>query len=331
MLVDYLLGECAKLPHTTLSRTEYSRALHWSDGTDSGSCVFFRLFTGVTLGYTFARMPSWPTPPLEPRLLRRNVLVISYCVSGRCRIALSGRDPIYLNNSEVAIVRQLSSNEYVYPTHTYEGIELILDLDGLGRDADILKKMFGLDLSQLADTFCPDGVPYVSPSLEKEKQLMELLLSLYRMDPPYSVYQMKICVLSALSMLMHRPNTPASRQGSFLTEGQILIARQTRELMCADLARHYTGQELAERFGVSESSLKHYFRSVFGKNFSTYIREFRMNHAAALLTETDMSVSAIANQLGYLHQGKFSDAFKKLYGVSPMEYRRLDVLKKHID
>ena len=51
-------------------------------------------------------------------------------------------------------------------------------------------------------------------------------------------------------------------------------------ILCADQSRNHTARELAERFQVSETSLKNYFRGVFGENLSIFLREARMRRAA---------------------------------------------------
>ena len=94
------------------------------------------------------------------------------------------------------------------------------------------------------------------------------------------------------------------------------------------IATHHPAWELAEEFSISETSLKNYFRCVYGQNISVYLREIRMNKAGELLATTRLSVAEIAEQVGYLNQSKFASVFKKQFGVSPLEYRRSRHLEK---
>lgn len=96
----------------------------------------------------------------------------------------------------------------------------------------------------------------------------------------------------------------------------------------SDLRQHHPAWELAEEFSISETSLKNYFRGVYGQNISVYLREMRMNKAGELLATTRLSVAEIAEQVGYLNQSKFASVFKKQFGVSPLEYRRSRHLEK---
>ena len=47
-----------------------------------------------------------------------------------------------------------------------------------------------------------------------------------------------------------------------------------------------------------------------------------MNRAAVMLLETNSSVSQIAIELSFNDPFYFSKVFKKLYGISPKEYRK---------
>ena len=108
----------------------------------------------------------------------------------------------------------------------------------------------------------------------------------------------------------------------YFTSSQVAIARETRNILCADLSQNHTARELAERFQVAETSLKNYFRGVFGENLSTFLREARMRRAAELLQSSELRVEEIAAQVGYENQSKFAAVFVRRFGCPPLEYRR---------
>ena len=115
---------------------------------------------------------------------------------------------------------------------------------------------------------------------------------------------------------------PPSQACTFFTEKQVYIAKLLENIITSDLRQHHPAWELAAQFSVSETSLKNYFRGVFGQNISVYLRETRMKKAAELLSTTKLSVAEAAEQVGYINQSKFASVFKKQFGLSPLEYRR---------
>ena len=86
---------------------------------------------------------------------------------------------------------------------------------------------------------------------------------------------------------------------------------------------HQIAKELADRFGVSESSFKFYVKGILGESYLSYFRKKRMEKAAELLESTTMKVIEVANAVGYENQGKFAKVFAETYGVPPLEFRRL--------
>lgn len=95
------------------------------------------------------------------------------------------------------------------------------------------------------------------------------------------------------------------------------------QLMTSNPEVHYTMDELAERFDLSVSALKKCFKGVYGTAIFTYMRNFRMDMAAALLVQTDKSVTEIASKVGYTNSSKFSEAFKSVKGKTPLEFRKV--------
>ena len=80
--------------------------------------------------------------------------------------------------------------------------------------------------------------------------------------------------------------------------------------------------ELAEAFHLHPTHFIRFFREKTGETPAKYIRIRRLENAKRLLESTDMSVSAIMEQLGFLDESQFSKQFKTYYGHSPRNYRK---------
>lgn len=79
--------------------------------------------------------------------------------------------------------------------------------------------------------------------------------------------------------------------------------------------------ELATMVGTNECTLKKAFKQEFGTTVFQYLYDFRMSLATHYLLDTSLPIFDIGMRLGYDYQSHFSTAFKRKYGVSPMEYR----------
>ena len=114
-----------------------------------------------------------------------------------------------------------------------------------------------------------------------------------------------------------------SEVNTYFTRSQIAIVKEAETLIMQDLSRRITAKEMADRFGISESSFKLYIKGILGDSYLSYFRKKRMEKAAELLESTNMKVIEIANAVGYENQGKFAKVFAEIYGVLPLEFRRL--------
>jgi AraC-like DNA-binding protein len=108
---------------------------------------------------------------------------------------------------------------------------------------------------------------------------------------------------------------------------QVEIAKAVQQIIVSDLQVRHPAAELAARFGISASSLKNYFCNVYGCGYAVYQRTQRMKRAAKLLSGTRERVADIAASVGYASQTKFGSMFKKVYGVSPLTYRKQERLR----
>jgi AraC-like DNA-binding protein len=79
--------------------------------------------------------------------------------------------------------------------------------------------------------------------------------------------------------------------------------------------------DLATHCRMSESSFRVKFLRQSGMSPGQYLIEKRLDRASHYLLESDMSISQIADTLGYPDIFSFSKQFKKFRGASPMQFR----------
>lgn len=82
-----------------------------------------------------------------------------------------------------------------------------------------------------------------------------------------------------------------------------------------------SSQMIAEYFGLSNRYLMKKFKTLTGVSLNEYITDLRLKMAAALLRDTDSSISSIADQVGIDNLSYFYRLFKKNYGCTPKEFR----------
>lgn len=80
--------------------------------------------------------------------------------------------------------------------------------------------------------------------------------------------------------------------------------------------------QLARLAHVNKYHLAHAFRREFGTSPISYLISQRVAESRFLLRETDHTLSLIAQMLGFSSPSYFSQCFRRVEGVSPMEYRK---------
>lgn len=92
--------------------------------------------------------------------------------------------------------------------------------------------------------------------------------------------------------------------------------------MHADPGRGWTVAELAREAAVSRSGFNDRFQSAVGMAPMEYLTAWRLTLAKDLLRKRELSISAIARQVGYSSASAFSVAFGRSVGMSPARYAR---------
>lgn len=323
MNIDDILKKCTEIPGITIQHKEFSTELILKQSGGNGSMTFFPLFPGLVLAYIFVNSPTWPAPDLCSNASNaKGPLLLNYCVSGRCEMALNSGNFVYVKEGEISLTERFARKQYVYPLRIYEGMEIFIDTDTLMAKNPWLQNHFSINFRQLTSMYCPNGSTYIRAAAKETQAIVKQLWELFDLPVPFAILQMKIYTLALLSILQNIKEIPPSQARTFFTETQVDIAKRIEKIITADLRQHHPAREFSEKFAVSETSLKNYFRGVFGQNISVYIREIRMKAAAKLLISTKLSVAEIAEQVGYMNQSKFAAVFKKQFEMSPLEYRR---------
>jgi AraC-like DNA-binding protein len=83
------------------------------------------------------------------------------------------------------------------------------------------------------------------------------------------------------------------------------------------------GAEQAARLcALSQAYFSRRFKQQVGMSWSDYVRTHRLHLASRRLLETDQSMAAIAEELGFSTPSHFGELFHRRFGLTPKDYRR---------
>ena len=80
--------------------------------------------------------------------------------------------------------------------------------------------------------------------------------------------------------------------------------------------------DVLKTLSLSRRSLEHRFKKLVGRTPHEEIQRVRLNSVKRLLSETELSIAAIAERSGYEHGEYMTAVFRRVTGLTPTEYRR---------
>src|SRR5699024_7784419 len=87
---------------------------------------------------------------------------------------------------------------------------------------------------------------------------------------------------------------------------------------------HLSLEDVASVFNLSTPYLSKFIKEQFGKSFTHYVFGLRMEEVKKQLLETNKLIKEIIFDVGYRDVSNFTREFKKVEGVTPGQYRKLN-------
>lgn len=121
---------------------------------------------------------------------------------------------------------------------------------------------------------------------------------------------------TVLAIFMHYANKklPPASVNSYV--------QKSIEYISSNYSYPITIEDIAAYVGLSRSHLFRSFESVLNISPKEYLTNFRIKQACYLLEHSSLSITAIANSVGFDNSLYFSKTFHKKKGISPKLYRQ---------
>lgn len=275
-------------------------ALPCEDG--GGRIARYPMFDGVS-----AMLIRLETHGFQEQRQQRDGMEINFCVSGRFESSFTSRDQVALGY--------------------YEGV--CIDVD-CARAAQWM--------SQHAAPLAPDFAALRENLLGSQWYIMEsagprrehVFRELFENLPYFHREYLQLKTLELFMLLRSVPREMPPRD--YCSAQQLRLASHLRDHLLTDRNNYVSLAHLAREHQLSVSHLQRLFRQVYGMPVYHYIREYRLEQAAVELTRSGKRIVDVALDAGYDSASKFSEAFKKRYGVTPSAYRiaAADASKRNI-
>ena len=256
-----------------------------------------------------------------PQLTRA---VIHYCMKGRCEIHTKNGMYAFMEPGVLCFEwHKIQEKSMEFYEGTYEGVEITFDLDMFSKEQAAYLKYLGIDIEYLREQYDQDAEFYIGNVSQPLRDTMaELNAALMEDDPDIVTLLLDVLRINNMVRTGH-VKTIGSR--FYLTMGQRKSCSEIHDHILSHMAEDIMVEQFTEKYNLSHVSLNKWFETMYGDTIHKYMRSCRMKYAARQIKTKDISIAEIAAAVGYDNQGKFSSAFKKYFGITPLEYRRRSV------
>ena len=110
-------------------------------------------------------------------------------------------------------------------------------------------------------------------------------------------------------------------------DNQYKYVESAIEFLKANYSSRINIESIVENMYLSKDYFRQLFKDVTGQSITSYIQNIRIEQACMMLASTEKSVSDISVKCGYNDIKFFYQTFKKIKGVTPGDYRKLNKKK----
>ncbi len=132
---------------------------------------------------------------------------------------------------------------------------------------------------------------------------------------PYATAELILRILHTLNPMTHA-------ESQFVQAAPYPLYQQISNYIESHVQEHLQLEQIAANFSITPITLNRIFRKHYNTTPKKFILTAKVEVAKQLLSATDLPINRISEFLSFGHQNNFSNAFTKITGLSPSQYRK---------
>ena len=295
-----------------------------SDDHDSSRFIYYLLSESMYVIVWDIRCGVLPDIPFTLCNMRGEgrFLSVNCCARGKCEFTNKEGKSVYLSAGEVAMdyyVEESGTSDF--RAEDFLAVEIVMQVDKVITELPTLamlkKAIKRMDMPGFATSI---NSLYFVDEQQGTRHIADELIG-YCMEG--ADRELIIIKAAELGHSIGRDLVNSKmKPRSFASRSQARIAEDIYDKLTREYYSRWTVSQFADKYGVSESSVKNYFRKIYGCGIQEYQKRVRMEKAAELLKENDYTIAQLSGMVGYHSLSKFREAFIAYHGITPPEYRR---------
>ena len=264
------------------------------------------------------------TPGQTAPLHAQDFIELAYVVKGELRQNILGKDITFREGELCLIDKNCAHQDYLLDSSSVI-IFLCIRNDGL---SEIMN----------ANITTQKIISFLQDALMEQKDLSQYI---HFRPTGNASNEMELCFSSLITELFEeKVGNKFIIKGLLMrifrllsTEYDFQLSKQQRkdmnwavfEEICHYIETNYktvTIQELTKVFHFQEDYFNRLIKKRVGKTYCEFLQDIRLMKAEQLLSQSDMTISQISEEIGYRNKGYFYKLFVEKHGITPAEYRK---------
>ena len=237
-----------------------------------------------------------------------DVLELLYIADGTGRYLVGERE--YAVHDGMLIVCNAGTLHGESPFQSHEMTTYCLAFAGVRR-GDLPPNVF----------LAPETSPILVPTDGNRALLHELMRTLHRLFRRDARAD-ALCAALAAAAFSLVEHLAEQSQANPQAQKQETLVRRIASYLNLHYMKPLTLKGISAALHISETHLSHLFKRETGLSPMQYVIHRRIGEAQSLLSETDLRIGEIEEQLGFGSSTHFTNLFKKYVGLAPREYRK---------
>lgn len=280
-----------------------------------GNIYKIEIMDGVEVSYNdFSTMEA----PIMEGFINSNILEINHCLKGKFECNIENKYYTYVQEGDMSInLLNIERGPSTFPLSYYYGVEILIDIEKT-KD-NFLFQFLNIDINKITDNLKKNEKYFIIRSTE---QLQHVFMEMYSRGKNVNVDYLKIKVAELLLFIQNTTFSKNHERRNIYNKDKIDKIKYIRETLEKRLNRNIDIKKVSKEFDINPSTLRKYFKDIYGIPLYTWHRNLRLQFAKEMLKNTDIPVIEIAAKIGYENPSKFSDSFYKYTKFKPLEYRQ---------
>lgn len=196
----------------------------------------------------------------------------------------------------------------------------------------VIKYIVVLLSNEYMRSFC-DQIDRIQFKIKEESRgkisdMLRQLVSIMESGDEYKLLKVNAVFMNIYYLLLTECTVEKKNLLPINMPDNFAYAKTIIEYIGCNYTENINLKDMADLVGLTSSYFSKYFKNITGTNFTQYLNSVRLEHALNEMLFKGQTVTKAAMNNGFPNVKSFIEICKKIYGCTPMEYKKQKIAEK---